>query len=108
MQLSTWNKVEFKVRLHVAAGVTRDTVPEMTPANSVSVEIVTEVIRVVSVTRVVSVEIQVVLTVMDSLMTDSDVGWLKGETEKSLASLSGPQNDGNGDRCGTPEQLRMA
>ena len=67
--------VEFEPR--VVTGVTRDTVPEMTPANSVSVEIITEVTRVVSVTSVVSVEMLVVLTVMDSLMTDAEVGRLK-------------------------------
>lgn len=83
------NKVAFEVRRDVNVGVTRDTVPEITPANSVSVETITEVTSVVSVTRVVSVERQVVLTVMDSLMMDSDVGWLKEDTGKLLASLPG-------------------
>lgn len=61
----------------------------MIPANSVSVEVVTEVTRVVSVTKVVSVEIQVVLAVADSLVADADagVGRRKEETEMSLASI---------------------
>lgn len=74
------NKVEFKL-----AESRSDTVPEKAPANAVSVEIVTKVAMVVSVTRVVSVETQVVLTVMDSSITDAEVGWWNGETEKSLA-----------------------
>lgn len=46
----------------------------MTPANAVSVEIVTEVRKVVSVVKVVSVDMQVVFTVMNSMVTEADVG----------------------------------
>lgn len=82
----------------------------MIPANSVSVEVVTEVTRVVSVTEVVSVEMQVVLTVVDSLVADADtgVGRRKEETEMSLASISGQRYDRKGDRSAVAGQLRQA
>lgn len=66
-------KVEFEVRVGVVPDAPGDTVPDMDPASSVSVEIINEVMTVVSVTRVVSVEIQVVLTVTDSVVTDAEV-----------------------------------
>lgn len=83
-------KIEFEVRVEVVPDVTRDTVPELDPANAVSVEIVNKVTSVVSVTRVVSVETQVVLTVMDSLIIDGAVGWWNGEAERSLVLFAGP------------------
>lgn len=66
-------KVEFEVRVDVVTDFPGDAVPEMDPASSVSVNITNEVMTVVSVTRVVSVETQVVLTVIDSVVTDAEV-----------------------------------
>lgn len=83
-------KTVFEVRVDVVPDVTRDTVPELDPATAVPVEIVNRVTSVVSVTRVVSVETQVVLTVTGSLMMDTEVGWWDGETGRSLASFAGP------------------
>lgn len=66
-------KVESEVRVDVVSDIPGDTVPEMDPASSVSVEITNEVMTVVSVTRVVSVETQVVLTVTESVVTYAEV-----------------------------------
>lgn len=78
------------MRVDVVPDVTRDTVPELDPGTAVPVEIVNRVTSVVSVTRVVSVETQVVLTVTGSLIIDTEVGWLNGETERSSALFAGP------------------
>lgn len=81
-------------------GGTTETVPEMTPAKSVSVEVVTEVKRVVSVTRVVSVVTQDVLTVMGSPVTVAAAGRGRRdeETDMSLALIR-PATRQQGGRC---------
>lgn len=78
-------RVAFKVGIEVIADVTRDTVPDITPAKAVSVDVVTATRSVVSVVSVVSVEMHVVFTVMDSMLTVTDVEWLGGDTENSSA-----------------------
>lgn len=82
------SEAQFWRRVEVAGGAT-ETVPEMTPAKSVSVEVVTEVKRVVSVTRVVSVVTQVVLTLMSSVVTVAAAGRGRRDEEPdmSLASM---------------------
>lgn len=107
------SEAQFWRRVEAAGGAT-ETVPEMTPAKSVSVEVVTKVKRVVSVTRVVSVGesllivpvvTQVVLTVMSSVVTVAAAGRGRRDEEPdiSLASMR-PEIVQLGERFGMAQQ----